>query len=126
MKRRRTVNRKSSEIGKEGERLAAVYLESKGWTILDRNYSFQRAEVDLVAYDNRQIVFVEVKRRSRTDYGYPEDPIDERKIRMIYKAAEAWMYERRMEGSPTRFDVISIVQKGNEAPDIRHIENAFP
>ncbi|MEX2586127.1 MAG: YraN family protein [Balneolaceae bacterium] len=116
----------TKEIGDEGESLAAAYLESKGWIVLDQNYSFQRAEVDIVAYDQNCIVFVEVKYRSSTAYGYPEEQIDEAKIRNIYKASEAWLYERKMEGSPTRFDVISIVQKGNQAPDITHLEDAFP
>ncbi|HET6527955.1 MAG TPA: hypothetical protein VFG39_04320 [Balneolaceae bacterium] len=51
--------------------------------------------------------------------------MDEQKMDNIYKAAEAWIYERKMDGSPVRFDVISIIQKGNEAPDIKHFENAF-
>ena len=111
--------------GQEAEELAAAYLESKGWTVLDRNYFFQRAEVDIVAFDQTCIIFVEVKSRTDTDFGHPEDYVDEEKIKNIYKAAEAWIYERRMDGVPARFDVISLVQKGNEAPDIKHFEDAF-
>jgi len=120
------MNRSTREIGNEGERLAAAFLESKGWMVLDQNYAFQRAEVDIVAYDQTCIVFVEVKYRTGTRFGHPEEQIDQAKIRNLYKAAEAWMYERKMEGSPTRFDVVSIVQQGREAPDIHHIEDAFP
>lgn len=115
----------SREIGNEGEDLAAAYLESKGYTILERNYYFQRAEVDIVAYDSNCIVFVEVKRRANRVYGSPEEYIDQAKINNIYKAADAWIHERKMRGAPVRFDVIAIVQKGSEAPDIRHYENAF-
>lgn len=114
------------EIGNEGEELATAYLESKGYTILDRNYHFERAEVDIVAYDNESwIVFAEVKTRSSNRYGEPEEYIDDEKIQNVYKAAEAWIYERKMDGVPVRFDVISILQQDSEAPDIKHFEDAF-
>lgn len=119
-------NKTSRQIGNEGEELAAAYLESKGYTILEQNYHFERAEVDIVAYDNEScIVFVEVKKRSTNRYGEPEDYIDDEKIQNIYKAAEAWIYERQMDRAPVRFDVISILQQNDEAPDIKHFENAF-
>ena len=114
------------EIGNDGEDLAAAYLESKGYTILERNYHFKHAEVDIVAYDNESfIVFVEVKKRSSNRYGEPEEYIGQEKKSNVYKAAEAWLYERKMDGSPVRFDVIAIVQQNNEAPDITHFEHAF-
>lgn len=114
------------EIGDKGEELAAAYLESKGYTILERNYHFERAEVDIVAYDNETcIVFAEVKTRSTNTFGEPEEFVDDNKIQNIYKAAEAWIYERKMEGAPVRFDIVSILQKNNEAPDIKHFEDAF-
>lgn len=113
------------QIGNEGEELAVSYLETKGYTILDRNYYFERAEVDIVAYDETCIVFVEVKKRATADYGKPEEFITESKIENLYKAAEAWIYERKMDTAPARFDVIAITQQENEAPDIKHFENAF-
>lgn len=114
------------EIGDEGEELATAYLESKGYTILERNYHFEHAEVDIVAFDNETcIVFAEVKKRSSNAFGEPEEFIDEEKIQNVYKAAEAWIYERKMDGVPVRFDVISILQKNDEALDIKHFENAF-
>lgn len=114
------------EIGDEGEELAAAYLESKGYIILERNYHFERAEVDIVAYDNETcIVFAEVKTRSSNTFGEPEEFVDKEKIQNVYKAAEAWIYERKMDGAPVRFDIVSILQKNNEAPDIKHFENAF-
>lgn len=115
----------SRSTGRRGEDLAAAYLETKGYTILEKNYFFQRAEVDLVAYDGACIVFAEVKFRKSTAFGHPDESIGQRKVANIRRAAEAWIYERKMEGSPVRFDVIAIVQESNEAPDIRHYENAF-
>ncbi|MEL7832971.1 YraN family protein [Fodinibius sp. Rm-B-1B1-1] len=119
-------NKTTREIGDDGEELAVAYLESKGYTILERNYHFERAEVDIVAYDNEAfIIFVEVKMRSTNRFGEPEEFIDDAKINNVYKAAEAWLYERKMDGAPVRFDVISILQNNNEAPDIKHFEDAF-
>ncbi|MDZ7681331.1 MAG: YraN family protein [Fodinibius sp.] len=71
------------------------------------------------------IVFAEVKTRSSNQFGEPEEYVDEEKKKNVYKAAEAWLYERKMDGSPVRFDVISILQPEDEAPDIKHFENAF-
>ena len=119
------TEKNTREIGNEGEEVAAAYLESKGYTILERNYFFERAEVDIVAYDQTCIVFVEVKQRRNTRFGKPEEFVTEEKIENIYKAAEAWLYERKMDGSPVRFDVIGIVQPEKGAPDISHYENAF-
>ena len=113
------------DIGRYGEDMAAAYLESKDWLIFDRNYAFERAEVDIVATDRNYIVFVEVKFRSDTYFGQPEDFVTPAKETNIKKAAEAWIYERKMETAVVRFDVISIVQKGNEAPQITHFEDAF-
>lgn len=113
------------QLGDDGEELAAAYLESKGYIILERNYFFEHAEVDIVAFDESCIVFVEVKMRSSNKYGEPEEYVDELKVENIYKAAEAWLYERKMDGTPVRFDVVSILHTENNAPDIRHFENAF-
>jgi putative endonuclease len=119
------TNKSTHQRGREGEALAAAYLESKEYTILEQNYFFERAEVDIVAYDGTAIVFVEVKMRKNTTFGDPAESITENKKKLIFKAAEAWLYERKMDGYPVRFDVIGIVQSQNEAPDIRHFEHAF-
>lgn len=113
------------EIGNEGENLAAAYLESKDWLIIDRNYTFDKAEIDIVATDRNYIVFVEVKSRSNTYFGRPEEYVTPQKEQNIKKAAEAWVYERKMQTAVVRFDIISIVQEGIKAPKITHFEDAF-
>lgn len=119
------MSRTGRDIGNEGEEIAAAYLESKGWLIIDRNYFFEKAEVDIVAYDHTQIIFIEVKLRSNTYFGRPEDFVTPQKEKLVKKAAEAWIYERKMETALVRFDVVAIVQKDKEAPDITHFEDAF-
>lgn len=119
------MDKTTHDIGNNGEDIAAAYLESKDWMILDRNYRFEKSEIDIVAFDRTQIIFVEVKFRSNTYFGNPEDYITPDKEKHIKKAAEAWTYERKMETALVRFDVIAIVQEGNSAPDITHFEDAF-
>ena len=113
------------KTGTIGEDIAATWLEEQDYLILDRNYSFERAEVDIVAYNKKEIVFVEVKMRSNLDYGNPEDAVDDEKKKSIFKAAEAWMYERKMEGSPARFDIISILKEKGKKAQVSHFKNAF-
>ena len=115
----------NKQIGDRGEKLAAMFLQNKGYTILEQNYRFERAEVDIIAYRDHEIVFVEVKLRTSLKYGYPEDAVTEGKKQQIFKAAEAWLYERKMDGSPARFDVISILSKSPTEHKIKHFENAF-
>lgn len=117
--------RTRQQKGEKGEQLAVAFLESKGYTILDRNYFFERAEVDIVAYDENKIVFAEVKTRSGNSHGEPEDAVSDQKRKNIFKASEAWLYERKMDGAPVRFDVICIYQDQRRAPDIKHYEGAF-
>lgn len=120
-----------TELGRRGEELACRYLEEKGYRILDRNYRYERAELDIVAYDEEGgrrpggvIVFVEVKTRRGTGFGYPEEAVTEAKQKQILKAAEAYRYERQLERAPCRFDVVAI-QWQPERHGIEHIEDAF-
>lgn len=111
--------------------MAAAYLESKGYAILERNYRFMHAEVDLVAFlpasdytRGGDLVFVEVKWRRVASHGSPEAAVNAAKKRKLMEAAEAFLHERKLEGTPCRFDVIAIRGEAS-APDIRHYEHAF-
>lgn len=113
------------EIGNNGEDLACTFLESKGWQILDRNFFFDRAEVDIIAQDGPVIVFLEVKLRSSIKFGQPFEYVTETKVKNVFKAAEAWIRENDMHDSPVRFDIIGIIKKKNKAPEFNHIEDAY-
>lgn len=119
------MSKSHRQIGDEGEDTAVSYLESKGWHIIDRNYFFEKAEVDIVASDGTFIIFVEVKQRSDIYFGRPEEFVTPEKEKNIKKAAEAWVYERKMETALIRFDVIAIVKKQGKKPEISHFEDAF-
>ena len=119
----------TKRIGDRGEVIAAAYLEAQGYTILERNYRFEHAEVDLVCFkpaaQGGELVFTEVKTRSGLGFGRPEEAVTEEKKRHLIRAAKAYLYERKLEGSPCRFDVISIVLQGGQEPEIEHFEDAF-
>lgn len=119
-----------SAIGRRGEDAAAAFLEAKGFRVLERNYRFERSEVDLVCFlpaprweDGGEMVFVEVKARSGADFGHGEEAVTPEKQRHLVRAARAWLHERKMEGTPARFDVVAIGT--GPRPEIRHTERAF-
>ena len=72
-----------------------------------------------------ELVFAEVKTRTGLGYGRPEEAVTEAKKRNLIRAAEAYLYERNLDGSPCRFDVISILLQRGKKPEIEHFENAF-
>lgn len=114
------------EKGRDAEDVAAAFLEAAGVRVLDRNYRFMKSELDIVAIDGIEIVFVEVRSSKGIRYGRPEETISEAKKQQLYEGASAWLYERRMEGARIRFDVISIVWETQEKqPEITHFRNAF-
>ncbi|TAE50177.1 MAG: YraN family protein [Bacteroidetes bacterium] len=116
-----------NDLGKKGEEIAAGFLEAKGYQILDRNYRYEKAELDLVALrlDPAELVIAEVKTRSTRAGDYPEEAVSDAKQRLIFKATDAYLYEKRLFTVPIRFDIISIQLFNPEHPLIYHIEDAF-
>jgi putative endonuclease len=109
--------------GKEGEQLAVDFLISKGFTVLERNYRHKRSEIDLIVKRENWLIFVEVKARSSSSYGYPEEFVDAHKVKMILWGAEDYMYKINWQGN-VRYDIVSVLfrSKGHE---VVHIEDAF-
>lgn len=112
-----------NELGKLGEQVAARYLYQHGYRILDVDYKVGHKDIDIVAFKDGTTVFVEVKTRRSDQYGLPEEAVDDRKIRNLIIAGNAYMRRKWVNG-PVRFDVISII--GTEEPfKITHFEGAF-
>jgi putative endonuclease len=107
------------QTGLNGENAAAKYLVNKGYEILERNYRYSRAEIDLVMKKGNWLVFVEVKTRSRSDFGFPEEFVDKEKEENILMAAEHYIFKINWQGN-VRYDIISILNN-----DIAHFEDAF-
>ena len=110
------------EIGREGENLAAEFLKGKGWEIVSRNFRHKRAEIDLIIQRDDWTIFVEVKTRSSSSYGEPEEFVDEFKAKKIFEAAEEYIFSTNWLGH-VRFDVVSI--KLGTPPEITHFEDAI-
>ena len=112
------------QTGNHGEALAVEYLLTKGYTILARNWRFQKAELDIIAQQDRTTVFVEVKTRRGLAYGYPEEGVTPAKQKHLARGANAYVLEHDINND-IRFDIISIILGKGKAPEINHIEDAF-
>jgi putative endonuclease len=115
---------KHLDLGREGERLAKMHLEATGYEILDENWTHGKLEVDLIAYKNKVIIFTEVKTRTGSYFGQPEDFVDARKQRLLAEAAEEYVYLMNHQGE-VRFDIISVLYDYKNNYTLNHIEDAF-
>lgn len=119
---------KSIELGKWGESQAAAFLTARGYRILDRNVYTRFGELDLVARksDSGQetLVFVEVKTRTSTRFGFPEQAVTAGKLDRMFKSVQAYLLDHPEYDIPYQMDVISIyLEDTSEAPEINHYRN---
>ncbi len=116
-----------NNIGKLGEDEAAKMLCSKGYSIVERNWTLGHLEVDIIAENRKEIVFVEVKTRTST-FGdiRPEQYVNSPKRRRITAAANAYIQQHETEKLP-RFDIVGILidRDTHEIKELTHLENAF-
>ena len=113
-----------NDLGRRGEVLAAQFLVDKGYEILDENWVHGKAEIDLIAYTKRQIVFVEVKTRTSVSFGMPEDFVSDAKQKQMELAANEYIELMNHQGE-IRFDIISVLFDKQDKYTIKHIEDAF-
>ena len=111
--------------GIRGEALAVTYLKKKGYKIIERNYRCQWGEIDLIARDGKTLIFVEIKSRSSSGFGLPQDAVDRFKQEKLIQAARAYMAEHHVQETiPARFDVVA-VQLTPSGPEMELIKDAF-
>ncbi|MGD1892805.1 MAG: YraN family protein [Cyclobacteriaceae bacterium] len=110
------------KTGRRGEDIAVDYLAHKGFKLVARNFRYRRAEVDLIVQKNKLLVFVEVKTRRDTDFGFPETFVSPEQAELIIAAADHYVREHNWEGL-IRFDIVAITLE----PDLKieHFEDAF-
>ena len=113
----------NQKTGARGEKLAAEYLQQKGYRILEQNWRSGRLEIDIIAEQNNILVFVEVKTRSTDYYGYPEESVTDTKQEHILKAAEDYVILHNISNE-IRFDIVSVIINPN-FEKIYHIEDAI-
>lgn len=115
----------NSDASKEWESYAAQYLAEKGYRIVKRNFKYGRVgEIDIVAYDDTTLVFVEVKARTNYAYGSPEESIDSRKRAQLKRVAKMYYSVNKLEDQVCRFDVVAIDHLFGKT-EVRHHINAF-
>ena len=112
-----------NELGKKGEQLAIDYLIKNEYQVLEVNYRFLKAEVDVIAQKENVLAVVEVKTRATDYFGNPQDFVNPKKIKLLLSAIDYYVIKKDLEVE-VRFDIIAIIHKNNTTK-IEHLEDAF-
>lgn len=112
-----------NELGKLGEELAVDYLQKEGYEILETNWVFQKAEIDIIAKKDEIVAVIEVKTRSSIEFGLPQDFVKPKKIQLLVKAINEYIISNNLD-SEVRFDIISIYKEEKNFK-IEHLIDAF-
>lgn len=113
-----------NELGKLGEEMAVEFLINCDYEILETNWVFQKAEIDIVAKKENILAIIEVKTRSSTDFGLPQDFVKPKKIQLLVKAVNEYVVSNDLDVE-VRFDIIAIHKNDMKEFVIEHLENAF-
>jgi len=112
-----------NDLGKLGEEMAVEFLQKNGYEILETNWTFQKAEVDIIAKKENTLAIIEVKTRSSLDFGLPQDFVKPKKIQLLVKAVNEYVNANNLD-TEVRFDIIA-VHKNGQSFDIEHLIDAF-
>ena len=112
-------------LGRRGEDLAAAFLIEAGYLVVDRNWRCSQGEIDIVASDGAETVFVEVKTRSSVAFGHPFEAITARKLARLRRLAAAWCAENPGDHRNIRIDAISVIAPSGGPPQIDHLARVF-
>lgn len=112
-----------NELGKLGEELAVDFLQKNGYEIRETNWTFQKAEIDVIAQKDSILAVIEVKTRTSTAYGLPQEFVKPKKIQLLVKAVNEYVVLNDLDVE-VRFDIIAIHKEENEFK-LEHIEDAF-
>ena len=114
---------KHNKLGKDGELIAFMVLQRDGFTILETNWKFRKAEIDIIATKDKILISVEVKTRSTNDFGSPQDFVNKKKIKLMVSAMNEYILNKDLD-TELRFDIIAIT-KDKSSFDIQHFKDAF-
>lgn len=112
-----------NDLGEKGEQLAIEFLLDKGYTILEKNYRFLKAEVDIIAQKADVLAAIEVKTRTSDYFGNPEEFVNPKKIKLLITAIDNYVIKNDLDVE-VRFDIIAIISN-KKATKIEHLEDAF-
>ncbi|MBS4536066.1 YraN family protein [Clostridium sp. D2Q-14] len=116
------MKKENRNKGNYGEQTAIEYLLNKDYKILEKNFTTKIGEVDIIAKDNDIVVFIEVKLRRNSKYGYPFEAVDYKKQKKIINVAQLYVKYKKLYNTQLRFDIIEVYLDNNY---INHISNAF-
>jgi putative endonuclease len=113
-------------VGRQGEAEAQAYLRKLGYRIVAVRERVLRGDIDIVALDDRTVVFVEVRSRSDVEHGHPVETVDRRKQRRIAELASAYIRRHGLEDCQVRIDVVTVLfHADGSRPEVEHYQNAF-
>ena len=102
-----------NELGNQGEQLAVEFLQKNNYQILERNWRFKKAEVDIIAIKNEILAVIEVKTRSSNYFGNPQDFVNQKKIQLLVEAINEYVISKEIDVE-VRFDIIAILKNKND------------
>lgn len=112
-----------NDLGKLGEEMAVEFLQKNGYEILETNWTFQKAEVDIIAKKENTLAIIEVKTRSSLDFGLPQDFVKPKKIQLLVKAVNEYVISNDLD-IEVRFDIIAVHKEGKSFA-VEHLMDAF-
>jgi putative endonuclease len=112
-------------LGDRGETAACGFLKEKGYEILEKNYRCKLGEIDVIARRPGRLAFIEIKTRTSHRFGMPQEAVNLRKQEKILKIAQWYLKEKKLVKIPLAFDVVAVLWKEGQAPEIRLIPDAF-
>lgn len=107
-RKKASISASRQSLGRLGERLAAAHLEARGYRMREANFRCRYGEIDLVAEDGQDLVFVEVKTRRGSAYGLPEEAVDARKARKLQDVACSYLEQHNLAECSWRIDVVAV------------------
>ena len=114
-----------AQLGAKGEELARDFLRQQGYQILTSNYRCRHGEIDIVAQEGEDLVFVEVRSRRSTAFGIPEESLTRAKIRHLTASSQHYLQEHASQGVHWRIDLISIrFGAGYQLESLNHLPHA--
>lgn len=112
-------------LGERGEIAACGFLKEHGYEILERNYRCKCGEIDVIARRSGRLAFIEIKTRTSAQFGAPQEAVDLKKQEKIFKIAQWYMKEKKLEKIPAAFDVVAVLWRDGQKPEINLITDAF-
>ena len=112
---------KNHIVGKKGEDIVTDFFKKKGYKIIERNFFCNQGEIDIIAVDKNEIVFIEVKTRNNTNYGMPSEAVTKEKQKHFKRATEYYIYKNNLYNEFIRLDVVEVLFKEDKCI-INHIK----